>query len=161
MFGRRSRSIRLALILGAAVTLVAAPAASAAESFIVPAGQGCAFDVLVQPVHQEHPGDRFPIGFGNITMTNLDTDATYLQRSRYTITETFDPLTNTFKDAVTGRIWIEFYPGDEGPGGVVGEPGAALAFSGNVQVTIDADTGAYRAFSYEGTFTDLCAQLAE
>jgi ABC-type transport system substrate-binding protein len=160
MSRRRNRSVRLALLLGAAVTLAAAPAVSAVEPFIIPAGLGCSFDFLVEPVHKEHAGDRFPIGFGNITMTNMETGATYLQRSRYQEIETFDPLTNTVELAITGRIWIQFYPGDQGPDGEVGEPGAALAFSGKVQLTIDADTDFYTAFSYQGRFTDLCAELA-
>jgi hypothetical protein len=94
-------------------------------------------------------------------MSNLETGATYLQRSRYTETEIFDPSTNTLQVTITGRIWIGFFPGDLGPSGVVQWPGAALAFSGTVELTVDADTFAYTAFSYTGAYIDLCAELSD
>jgi hypothetical protein len=35
-----------------------------------------------------------------------------------------------------------------------------LAFSGTVQFTMDADTELALAFSYTGTYIDICAELA-
>jgi hypothetical protein len=149
----------MVLVLG--ITLLAAQTAAAFHTFVTPAGFGCAFDVLLESTHQEPPGDRFPIGYGDITFTNMDTGASYLQRSRYTETVTFDPETNTVLSEVRGRIWVNFFPGDQGPNGEVGYPGANLVFSGSVQLTIDADTGAYTAFSYQGEFIDVCAELSD
>jgi hypothetical protein len=55
---------------------------------------------------------------------------------------------------------MNFYPGDQGPFGEVGEPGALYAFAGTSSVTVDLNTFAYTAFSYQGSVTDLCAIAA-
>jgi hypothetical protein len=158
---RLVRPFRLAMVLAVGITVLATPAASADHSLVMPAGEGCSFDVLAQADHLPEPArDRNPVGFGNITFTNLDTGTTYLQRSRHIPTEIFDPETNTLWIAEKGRIFIQFLPGDQGPNGVVDEPGALLAFSGSIQLTWDLDTNFYTEFSYEGTFIDLCAKLA-
>lgn len=104
--------------------------------------------------------ERNPVGFGNITFTNLDSGATYLQRSRLIPNEKFDPETNTVWIEEKGRLFIQFYAGDQGPTGEVDEPGALLAFSGSLQFTWDLNTGLFTDFSYEGKVTDLCAELA-
>lgn len=155
--GYPRRSIRMAVIAVAVLTLILAPAVSAVEPVIIPAGEGCSFDVLLEPTSGP-AGDK--IGFADITMTNLDTGASYVQRSRYLQTETIDPATNTGVWNVIGRILIGFFPGDMGPYGVVGEPGAMLGFTGSFQLTYELDTGVTTAFSYRGHLIDLCARLA-
>jgi len=160
---RRNRHVRpipLAAILVIGVTLFAAPTTLAFHTFVIPAGEGCAFDVLVTTTHREEAGERFPIGYGDITFTNVDTGTSYLQQSRYTATETFDPETNTVLVEITGRIWIGFLPGDQGPNGEV-EEYLHYAFKGSLQYTLDLETGLFTAFSYEGTYVDICAELAE
>ena len=162
MIGKRVRSIRLATVIAIGITLLAVPAASAEEGFVLPAGQGCSFDVHVEEgPSPDTGGDRNPVGSGNIIFTNLESGATYLQRSRHIGTETFDPDTNTVQVEERGRIFIWFYPEDQGPNGVVGEPGAVLAFSGPLQYTLDLDTELFLSFSYEGTYIDICAELAD
>src|SRR5262245_52150057 len=77
---RRLTSVGLAMLLPLAI---AAPA-TAADGFVIPAGEGCAFDVFVSATDlPEAVGDHNPVGFGNITFTNLDTGAWYLQKSRH------------------------------------------------------------------------------
>ena len=153
------RQLRLAMVFGVAITLFTAPAASAAFHDVIPAGWGCAFDVQLD-VPDSAAGDHTAVGYGDITMTNLETGATYLQKSRHVSTEVLDEATNTLFDHEVGRIFIQFYPGDQGPYGVVEEPGALYAFACKLDITWDLDTDAYTAFTYSGLVIDLCAELS-
>jgi len=154
---RRSHRIWLLLTLVTGTSLFAASPAGAYHSFTIQASDnGCAVDLQVEA---EHLGDRVPIGNGDITFTNLETGATYLQRSRYTATETSDASTQSVHVRITGRIWFPLYPGEPGPSGVVQEPGLELLISGTVNATFD-ENGAVTAFSLDGTYTDLCAKLS-
>jgi hypothetical protein len=170
-FSRLSFAV-LTAITGAA--LIAAPAGVAAkpsrtvlpvpDPFVIPAGLGCSFDVGVAPIGSQaitefDDGHIARTANADITMTNLEGTSSYVQRSNYHLTETY-PDANTVLLEVSGRIFIQFFPGDVGPFGEVGEPGAMYAFVGTVSATIDLDTELYTSFSYEGTVTDLCAALA-
>jgi hypothetical protein len=144
----------------AGITLFAVPAALADDAVVIPAGDGCAFDVLVEQTVGA-PGDRVPIGFADYTFTNVDTGDSYLQKSRVVFTETFDPETNSLLFEVTGRFYSSFFVGDQGPEGEVEFPGLLLAFKGSIQFTLGLDTGLYTAFSYQGKSVDICAELAD
>jgi len=153
------RAITAALLV-CVITLVAASPAWAFHDFIIPADEnGCGFDLHVQADHLPDRA-RAPIGSGDITFTNLETGATYLQHSRYTATETVDPATGSVHVTIIGRIWIEFYPGDQGPSGEVQEPGLDLLFSGTIEFTVN-ENDVFTAFSNTGEYKDLCALLSD
>jgi hypothetical protein len=154
------RAITAALLVSA-ITLVTASPALADHDIIIPADEnGCGFDLHVQATHLPDVA-RAPIGSGDITFTNLETGATYLQHSRYTDTETVDPVTGNVHGKIVGRIWFELYPGDQGPAGLVQEPGLDLLFSGTLEFTLDPETNVITAFSLNGTYKDLCALLTD
>jgi hypothetical protein len=157
--GPLSRRTSLLTTLLAAMSLVFASPAAAYHSVFLPADEnGCGVDLLAEATHRDQAGDRFPIAYGDITFTNLETGATYLQRSRYTATEEFDASTGSWHITIIGRVWLQLYPGDLGPSGVVQEPGLELLTSGNLEFTIDSND-AIIAFVLHGTSTDLCEQL--
>ena len=154
------RRVVAAALLVSVMTLVAASPAWAFHDFIVPADEnGCGFDLQVQADHLPDRA-RTRIGNGDITITNLETGATYLQHSRYTAIETMDPKTKSVHVTITGRIWLAFYPGDQGPTGVVQEPGLELLFSGTIEFTVNRKE-VFTAFAYTGEYQDLCALLSD
>ena len=157
--GHRLRSAMLAVSVLVGASLSAAPSALAVEPDIIPAGFGCSFDVLFSPV-PVLPGDHPHIGAGDITLTNMETGASILSKSRYVTSETSDAATNTLVAWYLGRRIYQFYPGDMGPTGQVGEPGALLRIDGFVRETYALDTEVITAFSYHGHVTDLCALLS-
>ena len=80
--------------------------------------------------------------------------------SDFKATDTFVDA-NTVNSVIIGRVWVQFYPGDQGPFGVVGANGAAYAFDGQLSYTLDLNTFAFTSFSYKGPVVDLCAELAD
>ena len=138
------------------------------EPVLIPAGFGCAFDVLrevspdfsFQIFTDFSDGRSTVVGHGNLTLTNLDTGTSYEQKSRYQFTDVYDEATNTAFSDGGGRYYFNFYPGDQGPFGEVGENGALYLFVGSNSLTFDLDTELITSFSYTGTVTDLCAILA-
>jgi hypothetical protein len=169
---KRRNLLMLGAVAGAA--LVAAPMSVAASPvrivitpgpFVFPAGFGCAFDVGVLPnsptkITEFSDGRTVTQVTAEPTLTNLDTGTSYIQRRRFTGTDTIDPETNVDFSTTNGRFLVNFFPGDRGPFGVVGENGALLVFVGNVHPTADLNTGQITSFSYVGTVTDVCAILA-
>ena len=159
MIGQHARSIRLAMVIAIGITLLAAPIASADDNeflFVIPAGEACAFDVGVNAV------DRNPYGNGAVlTNTNVETGATYVWFSTHAVTETYVPETNAVLFEIRGRMITSFYPGDSGPNGTVGEFGALIAVAGFQRYILDLDTNVMTGFSLEGTFVDICAELAD
>jgi hypothetical protein len=160
-----------------ALAASAAPVAQAAKPvrtvleptnpFVVPAGQGCAFDVLWSP----HAGLRRQItefadgrvvtnANGEATLTNLETSATFEHLVRFHALDTYAASTNSIVSTVDGQVMIAFWPGDQGPYGVVGASGATLRFTGHVETTIDADTFAITQFRSSGRILDVCAVLS-
>lgn len=149
---RRSAWLILTLTIGSSL-LTASPVA-ANDSEIIPAADNpCGVDILLE-------SEGVAMGFGNYTFTNLETDATFVQRSRGVLTETFDAATESWHIEIRGRIWTPLYPGEPGPSGVVQEPGLWIVTYGTLQYTLDND-GALTAFSLDGTYTDVCAELTE
>jgi hypothetical protein len=137
------------------------------ESVVIPAGTGCAFDVLEELDEKsglrltEYSDGRLHIlAHGNIVLTNLDTERSIDWKNRWSAWETFDPETNSVVWEASGRLIFSFFPGDQGPFGTVGENGALFGFVGHVEMTWDADTGVITSFSLNGQAIDLCPLLA-
>ena len=160
------------------VALLALPVAEGAKPIrvvfgpgapdVFPAGLGCSFDVgrAIDPdssfgIDTSFSDGRFTrVAHANVTFTNLDTGTSYFQKSRFQETDVYDEATNTVFSEASGRFYTQFYPGDQGPFGEVGENGALYLFDGSNSITFDPDTEVYASFSYTGTVTDLCAILA-
>jgi hypothetical protein len=170
------RTIRPHLIgaLGALILLVVVPAALgakptrtvvASEPFVIPAGLGCAFDVLGEPepdarqaITEFSDGRIQTIGHGSGTLTNAENGESFDVRSRYKETET--PLgEGLVRFEISGRIFISFFPGDQGPFGEVEEPGLLLEVIGHQRITAEADTLVFTSYSLNGQATDICAQI--
>jgi hypothetical protein len=99
------------------------------DPFVIPAGFACPFDVHASPVGQgattEFSDGRIVIvSNSDITLTNLEAPAeTYVWRTNAYLTQTFlDDA--TLQIVVSGRVLNFFFPGEQGPFGVVGEDGA-------------------------------------
>jgi hypothetical protein len=156
-----------AMLIAAPLSLGASPVRTVVipGPGVWPAGFGCPFDVGRVPNDvtriTEFSGGRtvFQVN-AEPTLTNLETGTAYIQRSRFTATDTYDPDANDVLSVTSGRFIINFFPGDQGPFGKVGESGALFAFAGRVQTTFDLDTEIVISFSYEGTVTDLCGVLS-
>lgn len=136
----------------------ASPAAATHESFffVIPAGENpCGVDVLVDVYDG---ADRAPVGNADITFTNLETGATYVQRSRYVETWTYDASSESWDGTVKGRKWTPWFPGEPGPSGEVQEPGLWILTFGKLEYTLDGNDVA-TAFTLHGTYIDLCAEL--
>lgn len=152
---------RITLVAGLLLVLGLPITADAADPMVFPAGFGCPFDVQAEPAFLEGgaASERLRIGWGNITLTNLDTGATTVTKSRYTAIDTYDAVGNAVVSEITGRIMIGFWPGDAGPSGEVEYPGMLLRVVGNISLTFDLNTQLFTAYSLEGQSTDLCAEL--
>ena len=160
--GHWHRVITVSLTMTAATILLAA-SPTAAASFVFRAGTVCSFDVRLADETQPQDGfvgehARAAVN-ADITITNLETGATYRWSSRYQSIETFDPVTKTYRFAHSGRILHWFFAGDVGPTGLVGEPGALLAFAGTSEYTL-TKRDVVTAFSYTGSYMDICAMLS-
>lgn len=90
------------------VSLFAPSPALAFHSFIIPAGEGCALDVMLEAEHL-----------------------------------------------------LQFLPRGPGPSGEVEWPGAMLVFYGTVEFILDLETNRFPAFSLEGHYVDVCAELTD
>jgi hypothetical protein len=169
-------------ICAALGALIAAPIGGAArpvgtlppswdDPLFIPAGFGCAFDVLALgratawggEVDIELPDGRtMAIGNGLITLTNLDTGGTYVWHSDYRAIETF-PDADTVVEASWGKFFVgPFLPGDQGPFGEVGEDGengGLFGVVGTSSSTFDLNTEQVTSFSYQGRVIDICAAL--
>ena len=95
-----------------------------------------------------------------LTMTNLETGDTFLQRSRYKETDIPVAGTNDQLIEISGRYALQLFPGDQGPFGEVGENGALLSVVGHQTFRFDLDTEVTTAYSLKGKATDICAELA-
>jgi hypothetical protein len=140
------------------------------EDQFLPAGFACSFDVLETAgedgegrlmITEFSDGRTQIIGHGTAHLINLETEASIDRKARAKITETYDPATNDVFVNISGRLFIQFFPGDQGPFGEVQSPGALLGLIGHFQYTFDLDSFLITSFSLDGTATDLCAQLSE
>jgi len=172
------RSSRLAAIAGLAVTLVIAPSALAAgpvptvtthptAPFVIPAGEGCAFDIQVQPENATIVTATFSNGTTLTTvvsdpiLTNVSTGSSIVWHPRSVDLETYDAATNRVTDAFVGRFNIILSPGDQGPYGVVTWPGLFVSIVGEATLTYDADTGVVSRFTTHGVaIGNICTELS-
>jgi hypothetical protein len=185
---KRGIRIAAALLMAAAglISAVAAPASAAKptrtviecapppddpcqpEGNVIDAGLGCSFDVQIQPsenareaITEFSDGRVQTIGHAEPTLVNLETGDSFHQRSRYKITEIYDPVANEIVVEISGRFFVQFFPGDQGLSGLVEEPGALLSVIGHQRFTVDPDTFAYTSYSLNGrVVTDICAALS-
>ena len=176
---RSAVGVAVAVIV-AVVAVVAAPSAMAAgpirtvltpEPMTFPAGGGCAFDVGFVPdedareVRKEFDDGRVVSqGHVDVTLTNLETGASIVTRSRDHIIITPVPEANELLIEISGQIVFPFAPGDPGPFGEVGEPGLLLSMDGHHRFTlVDIDQPTIRVvdYSFSGRTTDICAQLSD
>jgi hypothetical protein len=171
--------VRIALVIVVAFGWILGPAEPVAaerpdrivispDGFVLPAGFGCSFAVSGTPdprarqTFTTFSDGRFQtVGHATPTFTNLDTGATYVQRSRYHAIDTYDPVTNVIVAEVSGRVFVIFFPGDVGPDGLVGQPGQFVGFVGHLRLTIDPETSSITSFEHTGASTDICAELAD
>jgi hypothetical protein len=159
------------MALGAQTALGAQPTRTVVDlegdRFVMPAGEGCSFDVELQASERARQtftefsdGRLQVIGHAEPTLINLDTGDSFVQVSRYTVIDTFDPVTNEVLEEISGRIFMQFFPGDQGPFGEVEYPGLLLSVIGDQTLTFDLDANAITAYSLDGQATDICALLS-
>jgi hypothetical protein len=166
----------IVICVAAAALIVVAPAMGAkptrtvvdleGDAFVIPAGEGCAFDVGFRASERSRQAvtefsDRRlqVIGHAERTLTNLETGDSFVQVSRYRDI-TFDAAANDAFIETSGRIFITFLPGDQGPFGEVKSPGLLLSVIGHQSFTLDLDANAITAYSLDGQATDVCALLS-
>jgi hypothetical protein len=155
--------------------VVAAPAAAAQPARTryvpstgpIPAGTACSFEVLRQilpgahDVYTEYSDGRSVLNaHGDVVLTNAETGASFVHHAAFNSPEWFDPSTGLIRGMVNGSVLQGFWPGDAGPYGVVGAPGALYRFVGTIWYAYDPDTYVTVEFRYQGTITDICALLA-
>jgi hypothetical protein len=133
----------------------------------VPAGEGCAFDVVEIPDPGAHvrityfsDGRERSIAHADVRIINVDTGATFYHRARFNSTDVYIAATNQFRSVIDGTVWITFWPGDQGPFGTVGTNGAMYRFTGHVELLVEADTLVYTSFKSSGRVQDVCAALS-
>jgi hypothetical protein len=175
---KRSRLPRAArgAVIGLALALVAAVPAAAAQptrtvygldSWVMPAGTACAFDVEGQPYWGFIVSTRFSDGrVQNAVLAygayvNLATGAAFPTSDTSRVLHRFDPATGIDVVLMNGQNSYNFVPGDMGPFGIVtNSNGAFYHIVGSVSYTWDANTNHYTKFAYSGIVTDICAALS-
>jgi hypothetical protein len=183
---RLTRTARGAVIAVALALVVAAPAAAATpptrtvralHPSVIPAGSGCAFDVIGDP--QLSPTSHAALqsgGFvaetdfsdGSVTYSvrargayvNLETGARFPTVDSWHELDRFYPATGLLVFATEGQTSFTLLPGDMGPLGVVGGNGAFFHIVGTTTATYDTVAGHVTQFFYTGTVTDICAAIS-
>ena len=138
------------------------------DSFVVPAGLGCAFDVQVRRDDPEahvtttifDDGRVMTQGHATPTLVNLDSGLSLDHDSNYRSVLTLDPDSPVAHVVINGTFYISVWPGDDGPFGVVVEPGAMFSLTGHVTFDIELPSEVITSFTLNGTATDLCAPLS-
>ena len=176
----KARTLVGSLMFAVVLLLVSVPSAQAlrptrtiedATGGVFPAGMGCSFRVRLEPadgasvttIHTEFSDGRFvrQIRDGYIKMTNLKTGKSIVHHSQYSITETYDPVTNQVYLEANGTYWDLFLPGDVGPFGVVAKPGLLLSVTAHEVGTYDIDADRYVLDEFKGKVNfDICAALS-
>jgi hypothetical protein len=171
---RLTRWLRGGVIAGVLALLWAAPVAAAQptrlvfypQSHVDPAGTACAFDVNFEPRRGWDAQTDFSNGAEvlnahvSVLVTNAETGASFVHNATFHGIDRFDAATGIDHGTTDGQVLMQFYPGDMGPFGVVGAPGALLRFVGTSWYTWDANANAFTEFAYQGTVTDVCALLS-
>jgi hypothetical protein len=147
----------------------------AGEPEVVPAGFACPFDVLWTPqgspgfhiVTSFSDGRVITVGHGEPTITNLDTEESYVNRSRYEITEIYDEAANDVLARVTAALLLASSPAMRGrlekwerTARFTASSGTSATRSTSTRRSCDFDTEVLTSFELLGTATDICAILA-
>lgn len=171
-----SRAARGAVIAMVLMFAVAAPAAATApiKTVVHPTfdqfgadDSGCGFAVSRQfdpnarkTYFDYADGSEMLVANNTKTITNLENGKTFTAHTAYRDMEWWDEAGDV-AGQLSGRFIFAFYPGDTGPDGVVAAPGLGLYFTGIAWFTWDPDSGHITAFSYLGSYVDVCAALSE
>jgi hypothetical protein len=170
---RLTRPARGAVIGLAFALLMAAPAAAAQPTrtvfglhpFTIPAGGGCDFAVEGQPAWGFQAKTEFSDGRVQYSVrahgayVNADTGASYWVEDNWRDLDTFDNGTTIVHSTVNGQATYFFFPGDQGPFGLVDHV-VMYHIVGATWSTWDSSTFQTYAFTYTGTVTDVCAALS-
>lgn len=174
ILSRLPLAARAAVIAGALVVVAAAPAAAATRptrtvyephSFVIPAGQGCSFDVRGVPTsgHEAQTVFSDTEWMNQIHVKgyyeNMDTGAIYWVNDTWSERDVYDPTTNIDVVTTSGQVDTMFWPGDVGPFGPV-TTATMYRFTGTTTNTVDFNLNRTVAFSWSGRVTDLCAALS-
>lgn len=152
-------------VLCAGAALLAAPAASYADSFSLPQGEACAdFPVTftvsggnqsVRPANGQggNPSRVIVAGTGsNVTVTNDDTQQAVSFQSNGAVTRTTTRADGSQIVNATGHYIIILFSTD------VGGPSTTL-YTGQVTYTV-SPSGVWEVQSHSGSALDLCAALS-
>jgi hypothetical protein len=170
---RAARGAVVALVLA---LVVAAPAAAAAptitvlhptEDYYSAQDSGCGFPVsrvfnpgATTTIFDYPDGSELVVAHNVKTITNLDNGKTFTQRTSVVGFERYDGA-GLVQGQRDGKFIFGFAPGDIGPDGkVVEAPGLGYEFTGIARYTWDPNTEHLTAFSYRGSFVDICAALS-
>lgn len=132
--------------------------------FVIPADVACPFAIGVQV---EGKGTHWVFDDGSEassnnatqTLTNLETGTSYVHRSTYHQTISFNHLDGTALDQVHGTYIAAFLEGEQGPAGEVGPDGAMYFLVGHATFFWSADD-VITSFSLDGQATEACQVLA-
>jgi hypothetical protein len=169
---RLARGVVVAVVLA---LVVAAPAAAATpptrtvyepHPFVIPAGQGCSFDVRRVPTS----------GFAAVTVfsdnewrksvhvkgydENMETGATYWVNDTWSELDVYDPTTNILVVTTSGQVVTEFWPGDASPFGGLITTATLYRFIGTTVNVVDFNQNHTVQFSWSGQVIDVCAALS-
>jgi hypothetical protein len=172
---RLTRSARGAVIALAVALVAAAPVAAATpptrtvrdlHPFTIPAGGACDFAVEGHPSWGFIATTEFSDGRVQYSVrahgayVNADTGASYWVEDNWRDLDTFDPGTTIVHSAVNGQATYTFYPGDQGPYGLVDHV-VMYHIVGTTYARWDSSTYQTYAFDWSGgTITDVCAALS-
>jgi hypothetical protein len=170
-----TRTARAAVSALVIALIVAAPAAAATpptrtvfepHPFVIPAGQGCSFDIRFVPtggfaaltVYSENEWRKSV--HVKVTYENMDTGATYSVNNTWTEWNVYDPTTNILVVKTGGQSVTQFVPGDVSPFGGLITTGTFYRFTGTTTNTVDFNLNRTVQFSWSGQVIDLCAALS-
>jgi len=169
---RLARGVVVAVVVA---LVVAGPAAAATpptrtvfepHPFVIPAGQGCSFDVRGVPtsgfaaltVFSENEWRKSV--HVEVTYENTDTGATFSVNNTWTELNVYDPATNILVVTTSGQSVTEFGPGDASPFGGLITTATLYRFIGTTTNTVDFNLNHTVRFSWAGQVIDLCAALS-
>jgi len=170
------RLARGGVIAGLLALAMAAPAAAATPptrtvhyptGFVMPAGQGCAFDVAGVPISGfvavTHFSDTYEMRSVRIKgyYENLVTHKQFWVNDTWTEQDVWDPTTQLYTITGNGQIDVPFWPGDANPFGGITTDSTFYRFAGTTVNVVDFNgTPRTADFQWSGQITDICAALS-
>lgn len=168
--------VRSAVVGVALALVVAAPAAAATppirttyepHGFVIPAGQGCSFDVSGTPVSGHEAQTVFSDNhwMNQIHVKgyyeNLVNHKTYWVNDTWSEDDVYDPVANTLLITTSGQVDTMFWPGDASPLGGLITTATMYRFIGTTVNLVDFNgTPRTAEFSWSGRIFDICAALS-